>query len=94
MTTQRSALRSSSTAAGFLEKFGWELPRVYTDVATEYRAATEGAAVHDNSYVGRLKVTGDDALDLLNRLSTNQVLTLAQKDLHFSTHVLGLRHEV
>ena len=32
--------------------------------------------MHDNSYVGRLKATGDDALDLLNRLSTNQVLTL------------------
>ncbi len=78
MTTQRSALHSAATAAagGFQEKFGWELPRVYSDVLSEFRAATEGAAVHDTSYVGRLKATGDDALDLLNRMSTNEVLTL------------------
>ena len=42
--------------------------KVYTDVASEYQAATEVAAVHDTSYVGRLKATGDDALDLLNHL--------------------------
>ena len=33
-------------------------------------------AVHDSSYVGRLKAIGPDALDLLNRMSTNQVLSL------------------
>ncbi len=49
---------------------------VYTDTASEYRAANEAAAIHDTSRVGRLKATGDDALDLLNRLSTNQVLNL------------------
>lgn len=49
---------------------------VYTDTASEYRAANETAAIHDTSRVGRLKATGDDALDLLNRLSTNQVSNL------------------
>lgn len=49
---------------------------VYTDTASEYRAATEASAVHDTSQVGRLKATGDDALDLLNRMSTNEVLNL------------------
>ena len=47
-----------------------------TDIASEYRAATEAAAVHDTSNVGRLNATGADTLDLLNRLSTNQVLGL------------------
>ena len=78
MTTLRSALHPIATAAGspFQEQFGWELPRVYSDVASEDRAATENVAVHDTSYVGRLRATGADALDLLNRMSTNQVLTL------------------
>jgi folate-binding protein YgfZ len=49
---------------------------VYTDITFEYQAATEHAAVHDTSYLGRLKATGDDALDLLNRMSTNLVLGL------------------
>ena len=42
----------------------------------EYRALTSGVAVLDRSDVGRLVVTGDDALDLLNRLSTNELATL------------------
>jgi hypothetical protein len=51
--------------------------RVYSDTAAEYRAATEAAAVCDRSDVGRLKATGDDTLDLLNRMSTNRVLDLS-----------------
>lgn len=78
MTLQRSALHPIATAAGshFQERFGWELPRLYADPALEYRAATEAVAVHDASYVGRLKATGRDVLDLLNRMSTNRVLSL------------------
>ena len=50
---------------------------VYTDVAAEYRAITEAAGRHDSSYSGRLKASGEDALDLLNRLSTNGIVNLA-----------------
>ena len=48
-------------------------PPAYTDTAAEYRAATETAALYDHSQAGRLRADGDDALDLLNRLSTNRV---------------------
>ena len=50
---------------------------VFTDVAAEFRAITEVAGLHDSSYTGRLKATGEDALDLLNRLSTNGIVNLA-----------------
>ncbi|MDE2779581.1 MAG: hypothetical protein OXI91_07905 [Chloroflexota bacterium] len=50
---------------------------VFTDVAAEFRAITEAAGLHDSSYTGRLKATGEDALDLLNRLSTNGIVNLA-----------------
>ena len=40
--------------------------------AAEFRAATERAAVFPN-YAGRLRLTGEDARDLLNRLSTNLI---------------------
>ena len=40
--------------------------------AAEYRAATAGAAVF-HSPAGRLRLTGADARDLLNRLSTNSI---------------------
>ncbi len=51
--------------------------QTYSDRTAEYRAATEGAALHDISYAGRLRAEGTDALDLLNRLSTNGVVNLA-----------------
>ena len=40
--------------------------------AAEYRAATERAAVYPD-HAGRLRLTGADARDLINRLSTNLV---------------------
>ncbi len=78
MVLQRSALHSISEGSGvtFHERFGWELPAAYFDVLSEYQAATTGAALHDVSYTGRLKATGADGLDLLNRLSTNKVIDL------------------
>ena len=42
------------------------------NTAAAYRAATAGAAVYESD-AGRLKLTGADARDLLNRLSTNLV---------------------
>lgn len=41
-----------------------------------YDAALSNAVFYDNSKVGRLQATGEDALDLINRLSTNLVLDL------------------
>lgn len=78
MVLQRSALHSISEGSGvtFHERFGWELPAAFFDVLSEYQAATTGAALHDVSYMGRLKATGADGLDLLNRLSTNNVVDL------------------
>ena len=50
---------------------------VYSSVRDEYIAATEGAGLVDRSHIGRLKVGGADAIDLLNRLSTNKLDDLA-----------------
>lgn len=46
-----------------------------TDAAS-LAALTERAGVTDRSDCGRLWITGDDALDLLNRLTTNKLETL------------------
>ena len=43
-----------------------------TYTAAEFRAATERAAVYPSD-AGRLRLTGEDARDLLNRLSTNLI---------------------
>ena len=79
MALQRSALHELTAATGGAtqERFGWELPVTISTASNEYLAAATGVAVHDISYVGRLRATGADALDLLNRLSTNKVDELA-----------------
>ena len=42
-------------------------------LAAEYAALVDGAGLADGSDVGRLRITGYDALDLLNRLTTNKL---------------------
>lgn len=54
---------------------------VYSSIAEEYIAATEGVGVACRSHLGRLKVSGADAIDLLNRLSTNKLDDLAVGDI-------------
>ena len=50
-------------------------PRVltYGDVPAEYRAATEGCALFDETDRGRLTVTGEEAPEFLHRLLANDV---------------------
>ncbi|MDA0264694.1 MAG: hypothetical protein O3A93_08615 [Chloroflexi bacterium] len=74
MALQESPLQTGATV--FVERHGYRLPAVYSGFAPEYEAATTAAAIHDASYMGRLKATGEDGLDLLNRMSTNKVVDL------------------
>ncbi len=78
MSLQHTPLHDMATRSGaqFREWYGWELPRSYGDVESEYTAAVGGAALHDASYAGRVRATGEDTLDLLHRLSTNVVVSL------------------
>jgi len=45
-------------------------------IQREYDALTKAVALVDRSAVGRLTITGDDALDLIDRLSTNALQDL------------------
>jgi folate-binding protein YgfZ len=47
------------------------------DLATQYRAGHEGAVLTERPDVGRLAIGGRDALDLLHRLTTNDINGLA-----------------
>ena len=53
-----------------------EIPADYGDVAGEIRAINNTVALLDRSYLGKLVMRGHDALDLLNRISTNDLLHL------------------
>ena len=51
-------------------------PPDYGDPSAEYAALANGAGLVDRSGSGRLRISGVDALDLLNRLSTNKLESL------------------
>ena len=52
---------------------GWQLPARYSDPQIEYSNGKYKAALLDKSQTGRIRITGNDGLDLLNRLSTNKL---------------------
>ena len=60
------------------EAFGWSVPKAYSNAANEYAAVTQRVAVADRSYIGRLRINGNDAIDLLDRLSTNRLVDLQE----------------
>ena len=49
------------------------MPAIDSKTSREYQAAWEGVALIDRSALGRLEVTGADSLDLLHRLSTQDL---------------------
>ncbi len=52
---------------------GTSIPEKYTTVEEEHSAARHYAAFFDISHFGKLRITGKDAVDLLNRISTNDL---------------------
>ena len=75
----KSASLESGThgdGASFVEQYGQPLANSYDDLVVEYSAGHESSVLHDSSYNGRIKATGEDTLDLIHRLSTNDVVSL------------------
>ncbi len=81
MTTSavKSPLHQATLDSGALFDFesGWELPASFGDVDAEFAALSQGVGLLDASHCGRIRATGPDVLDLLNRISTNEVGHLA-----------------
>ncbi|MFA5812481.1 MAG: glycine cleavage system aminomethyltransferase GcvT [bacterium] len=52
---------------------GWEMPVQYTGVIDEHRAVRTAAGLFDVSHMGQLEVTGPEATDAVQYLTTNDV---------------------
>jgi aminomethyltransferase len=53
------------------------IPLHYDDLKTEYDAALEHAVLMDRSHEGRIELRGRDRIDIIQRISTNDLLHLA-----------------
>ncbi len=73
-----TSLHNSGTGKGKNTEAGseWVIPEFFTNPGDEFRAAVAGAAIFDSTSFGRIEVSGSDRLDLLHRLSTNDLLGL------------------
>ncbi len=53
--------------------YGTDIPKSYSSIEEEYVAARRNAAFFDISHFGKLRIMGNDSIDLLNRISTNDL---------------------
>ncbi|MFD1514955.1 glycine cleavage system aminomethyltransferase GcvT [Halomarina rubra] len=70
--------------ATFTEFGGWDMPVEFDSIRTEHTAVREGAGIFDVSHMGEIHVTGPDALELMQRLTTNDVSRLSPGEGHYS----------
>ena len=54
-----------------------EIPGDYGDIESELKAIKQNVSLLDRSYLGKISLTGPDSLDILNRISTNDLQQLA-----------------
>jgi len=73
----RLALHDAHLAGGaeIAERDGWLVPIHYGDAEAEAAALADRAGVFDSSHLGRIRVAGDGALDLLERACTADAAT-------------------
>jgi len=63
--------------ANFIKVRDLQIPANYGDIRSELEAVYKNIALLDRSYLGKIAVKGRDSLDLLNRISTNDLQYLA-----------------
>jgi aminomethyltransferase len=78
-TLRRTALFENHVAAGakMVEFAGWEMPVQYDGVGAEHVAVRESCGIFDVSHMGEIETRGPQALELLQRLLSNDVAQIA-----------------
>jgi len=59
-----------------IEFGGWEMPVQYTSIMDEHQAVRTAAGIFDISHMGEVTVSGNDAVEYLNRVLTNDIRKL------------------
>jgi aminomethyltransferase len=62
--------------ATFGDAAGWEMPLHYGNAEAEHAAVRHGAGIADLSHRGRLRITGDDRVNWLQSVISNDILPL------------------
>ncbi len=86
MTGRRTTLYGAHAEVGakFTDFGGWEMPVSFDSIRTEHEAVRTDVGKFDVSHMGQISVTGSDALELMQRLVTNDVATLEVGDAQYA----------
>jgi aminomethyltransferase len=68
--------RHVALGARLVEFAGFEMPLEFTGVVDEHMGVRSSAGIFDVSHMGEISVSGDGALDYVNRLTTNDASRL------------------
>ena len=74
-----------SIGAKMVEFAGWEMPVQYSGHVREHMAVREAAGLFDVSHMGEIEIRGSQALDLVQRISTNDASKLEDNQVQYST---------
>ncbi|MCP4654430.1 MAG: glycine cleavage system aminomethyltransferase GcvT [bacterium] len=83
---RRTPLHDCHQEAGakLVEFAGWEMPVRYRSEVEEHRTVRNAAGLFDVSHMGEIRVRGGGALELLQRLTPNDVTKLRPGRAHYS----------
>jgi aminomethyltransferase len=77
--------------AKLVEFGGWEMPIQYTSIIEEHQTVRSSVGIFDVSHMGEIEITGPNALDLVQKLITNDASTLKGLSGALLAHVLRVR---
>ncbi len=63
---------------------GWDMPVQYSGVIAEHLRTRTNSGLFDVSHMGEFYVEGEDAIEFVNRLTTNDVTKLVDGQAHYS----------
>ena len=72
------------SGARLVEYAGWSMPVLYTSILEEARAVRTGVGIFDISHMGRTRISGANATGLLQKLTTNDIDSLAHYEAQYS----------
>ncbi len=70
--------------ARMIEFAGWDMPVCYSSITEEHAAVRTRAGLFDLSHMGRLRISGNDAVGFLQYITTNDVESLPVGGVQYS----------
>src|SRR5579862_6611440 len=68
---------------------GWDMPVEYKGVLDEHRAVRERVGLFDVSHMGEIEISGPDALNLVQQVTTNDASKLKHGQAQYSSMLYG-----